>query len=249
MEVVKQRRKKHEAGEQLNTSDLLNNMLAAQKDEKHPFTNEELRDNTMLLLFAGFDTSSLAIVYALMLLAENPEKQKLMQEEIDGLYEKRGIDEEYVPTYDDTINDMEYTTMVVHEALRLYPPAVVSRRLTTQELDFDGIHIPKGTQIFMPVPAIHRCAHNWEDPEEFRPERFRKGKRYPFYAWIPFAGGPRNCVGQRFALVETVLVLAMLVRHFDFKLRDGFELEFQLMGLVRGPKHGVPMYLKRRNVK
>jgi cytokinin trans-hydroxylase len=132
--------------------------------------------------------------------------------------------------------------IIIHETLRLYPPATLLPRMVFEDIQLGGgLHLPRGLSVWIPVLAIHHDESVWgPDAHEFRPERFAAGRRTAF---LPFASGPRNCVGQAYALVEAKVVLAMLLAHFQFAISDDYR-HAPVKVLTLRPKHGVPVHLR-----
>jgi len=225
-----------------------------------------LIDNLKTFFFAGFDTTAITLSYALYLLSQAPEwTEKIVAEVRDVLEVDANApnvqDRLKTAIYDD-VAQLKVTEAVVKETLRLYPSAQVTSRTNLKEITLAGTKIPPGTTLMVPIWHIQRSPHNWKDPEEFRPTRFivdgidaKAGSRansegaHP-YSWIPFSGGQRNCVGQRFAMLEAVVSLATIVYHLDFKFtRDAKKepLESRSSSFVQKPVGGIPMHLSPRN--
>ncbi|WP_415380841.1 cytochrome P450 [Halosimplex sp. TS25] len=206
--------------------DLLSILLALDVDGKSDdegndgLSEQQIRDHLFTFLFAGHETTALTLSYAIFLLANDAERQARLHEELDNVLGD-GTDGSAAdgprPTAADLF-DVEYLDRVVDEALRLYPPAYTVFREPTRDVEIGGYEIPAGSTISMPQWVIHRDERWYDDPDAFRPERwtdeFREG--LPEYAYFPFGGGPRHCIGMRFALMETKLVLATLARRFAF---------------------------------
>lgn len=136
--------------------------------------------------------------------------------------------------------------MIIHESLRLYPPATLLPRMAFEDIRLGDLHLPRGLSVWIPVLAIHHDESIWgADAHEFRPERFAPGRRSSAGAgrFLPFAAGPRNCVGQAYALVEAKVVLAMLLADFRFAISDDYR-HAPVNVLTLRPKHGVPVHLR-----
>ncbi|WP_459192700.1 cytochrome P450 [Halosimplex sp. J119] len=183
-------------------------------------SEQQIRDHLFTFLFAGHETTALTLAYAVYLLANNPEKQARLHEELDSVLgdgSEGSAADGPRPTAADLF-ELEYLDRVVDEALRLYPPAYTVFREPTRDVEIGGYEIPEGSTISMPQWVVQRDERWYDDPDTFRPERwtddFREG--LPEYAYFPFGGGPRHCIGMRFALVEAKLVLATLARRFAF---------------------------------
>jgi len=165
----------------------------------------------MTFLFAGHETTALTLTYAIFLLATNPEKQARVHEELDALGGGP-------PTAAD-LSDLPYLERVIQEALRLYPPAFVVFREPTTDVELGGYTIPAGSTLSLPQWNVHRDSRWYDDPEQFRPERWTEAmeEELPEYAYFPFGGGPRHCIGMRFATMEARLILATLCQRFAFE--------------------------------
>ncbi|QCS43609.1 cytochrome P450 [Natrinema versiforme] len=178
--------------------------------EASDLTQEELRDNMVTFLFAGHETTALGLTYTLLCLAQHPEEQAALQEEIDTICGEAVAAED--------LSELEQTERVINEALRLYPPVYMFFREATRDVELEGYHIPEGTTLVLPQWAVHRDPAWWDYPESFRPDRFEGDTDYPEYAYFPFGGGPRHCIGMRFARMEMKTVLATILREFTFEL-------------------------------
>ncbi|WP_107090434.1 cytochrome P450 [Streptomyces sp. WM6378] len=217
--------------------DLLSRLLAAQDETGAHLSDREIRDETVTLYIGGHETTSSTLVWAWHLLARNPRVRKALREELDRVLGDRE------PGYDDYA-PLTYTQAVVKETLRLYPTIWLLTAVAKEGATLGGRHIPPGTRIWTSQWATHRDARWFRDPEEFRPERWAEGaEEIPEYAWFPFGGGPRACLGTRFALVEAVLILAVLSRRFDIEVAQGelkpvpgltLQVEGEVSAFVRG---------------
>lgn len=190
--------------------------LLASRDE---VSNKQLRDDLMTLLIAGHETSAAVLTWAFYLLAKNPAVTVKLQQEVDLVLGDR------VPTMED-MKKLKLTRRVINETLRLYPQPPVLIRRSLQDDVLGRYPIKKGEDIFISVWNLHRSPHLWEDPDEFRPERWPLDGADPTevtenFRYLPFGGGPRKCVGDMFATFETITAVAMLVRRFNFELARG----------------------------
>jgi cytochrome P450 len=190
--------------------DLLSHLIALQDDEGKGLSDEQLRDEAMTLFLAGHETTALALTYAFHLLATEPDTYTKLLEEIDRVLGGRA------PTHDDAAN-LPYTAAVVREALRLYPPVwAMGRQVAPADLEVAGLKIAAGTQVLMSQWVVQRDERWFREPRRFRPERWLSGEceDLPRFAYFPFGGGPRVCVGQHFALLELLLVVARIGQAF-----------------------------------
>eukprot|EP00850_Spirogloea_muscicola_P013686 SM000094S24703 [mRNA] locus=s94:366640:372693:+ [translate_table: standard] len=190
--------------------------LLASGDE---VSSKQLRDDLMTMLIAGHETTAAVLTWAFYLLCQHPSTMEKLQAEVDATIGDRW------PGMED-LRNLKYTTRVINEAMRLYPqPPVLIRRALEDDV-LGGYKIKQGQDIFISVWNLHRSPEYWEKPEEFNPERWPVDGPSPNevtegFTYLPFGGGPRKCVGDVFALYESVIAVAMLVRRFDFKLAPG----------------------------
>ncbi|MFF2952814.1 cytochrome P450 [Kitasatospora sp. NPDC057965] len=202
----------HRAGRHEGLTDLIALLLRARDESGGEWTAQQLRDEIMTVLMAGHETTGTGLAWALYELAGNPEAQERLHEEVERVLGGR------VPGIAD-LADLPYTRMVADETLRLHPPIWVYPRDAVGEDDVNGWHVPAGGSVFMVPYVTHRHPDFWVDPERFDPERFTEQNRarHPRYAYFPFGGGQRQCVGNRMALVQTHLTLAMVAQRFRLR--------------------------------
>lgn len=217
------------------TDDLLSRMVAAEG-----LSAEEIKDNLLAFVFAGHETTALTLTYACYLLATNPSTAARLRTEVDAVLEGR------TPEMAD-LEDLAYTEWVVKEALRLYPPAFVNFREPTEDVVVGGYETPAGTIIVIPTYVVHRDDRWYDDPDTFRPERWRadKASERPEYAYLPFGGGPRHCIGMRFAMLEAQLVLATIASQVTMEDAADSPLEVTTSVTLQ-PETSVPMRINRR---
>jgi cytochrome P450 len=221
-------------------TDLLSTLMAAQDDDGSRMTDRQLRDEAATLIMAGHETSALALSWAWYLLATNPDVEARLHQEVDSVLNGR------LPELAD-LPRLPYSEMIIKEALRLYPPAVEFGRETLEPCDVGGYHLPPGTVVFTSPWVVQRDERWFDEPNRFWPERWTHGlaQRIPRFAFLPFGGGPRVCMGQAFASMETVLVLATVAQRYRLTLAPGARIE-PLPSLTLRFKHGLPMQLQRR---
>lgn len=197
-----------------------------------------LRDQMLTFLMAGHETTANGLAWTWYLLSKNPQAGRGVKEEIERVLKGR------IPTFDDLPN-LTYTKMVFDEALRILPPVWTISRCAMGDDSIDGIDIPKGTSVMICPYALHRRADLWPNPEGFDPERFAPGmeKQRARHAYIPFGGGPRTCLGNRFAATEALLALAMTLQRYDLELVPGQRVEPEPMITLR-PRNGIMMRLR-----
>ncbi|MEV0219053.1 cytochrome P450 [Streptomyces sp. NPDC050704] len=195
--------------------DLLSLLARAGSEEDGSLDAAELRDQLLVFLIAGHETTGTSMTFALHLLSRHPEVQARAQEEVDRL--PAG----HTPSAAD-LDRLPYLTRVLKEAMRLYPAAPLIGRRSVEAAEIGGHVIPAGADVLVPPWVIHRHPDLWDDPERFDPDRFtpeREAARHR-YAWFPFGGGPRACIGQHFAMLESVLALAVLLRAYELEAVD-----------------------------
>ncbi|MER7752145.1 cytochrome P450 [Kitasatospora sp. NPDC097643] len=199
----------------VDADDLLALLGRARGEDGERLDPAELRDQVLVFLLAGHETTATSLAFALHLLAKHPEQRRLAQQEADSVLGGRA------PTAAD-LEELPYITRVLKEAMRLYPAASLVGRRAVAETVIDGYTIPAGAQIVIAPWVTHRHPDHWDDPDRFDPDRFlpeqEKGRHR--YAWYPFGGGPRACIGQHFSMLEAVLALGVLLRDFDVEVVD-----------------------------
>ena len=214
-------------------------LLLDARDEGSSLTEGEVRDQVLVFLLAGHETTSTALTYTLHLLGQHPDVQHRVRAEVDTIAGGRALTAQDVPA-------LGYTTMVLKEAMRLYPSAPFLGRLAVQDDQIGGYHIPAGADVVLAPWITHRHPAFWDQPERFDPQRFtpEQEKARHRYAWFPFGGGPRACIGQHFSMLESVIALAALVRDFQFAARPGEPARTNHITLR--PTHGVPSRVTAR---
>ncbi|HJZ59930.1 MAG TPA: cytochrome P450 [Gemmataceae bacterium] len=220
--------------------DLLSRLVSARDEDGSRMTDQQLRDEAMTLYLAGHETTALTLSWSWYLLATHPQAEEKLAAEWRSVLGGRP------PTPDDLPN-LPYTDAVITEAMRVYPPVYLIGREATTDLELGGYRVRKGTTIFLSQWVAHRDPRYFPDPEAFRPERWLDGlaKRLPKYAYYPFGGGPRVCIGNTFALMEAAIVLATVGQKYRFTLEPGalIDVDPQITLL---PAFGIPAVLKRR---
>ena len=215
-------------------NDLLGTLLAARDDDGAGMSDGQLRDEVMTLFLAGHETTSLALAHALYLLSLNPAVEQRLHGEISAVLGGR------LPTADDA-RALPFTDWVLKETMRLYPPAWATGRETTEPYELRGHAIPVGSQLMCSQWIVHRDARWYPDPERFDPERWspERAKSIPRYAYFPFGGGPRVCIGNHFAMMEATLLLALIVQRFRVELLPGERLELAPAVTLRQKGEGL----------
>lgn len=222
--------------------DLLDMLLAA-RDAEDGMAEKQLRDEVLTIVGAGYETTAKALCWTLYLLDKNSEAARELRDELDSVLGGR------TPTADD-FPRLAYTRMVVQESMRLFPPVWGLSRLLKEDDEVGGYRIPGGNRVIVSSYVTQRCPDLWPDPERFDPERFREASHMdrpppglPRYAYFPFSGGPRQCIGSNFASMEAVLVLATVAQHFELRTVPGHPVEPEPSFTLR-PRHGLPMRLR-----
>jgi cytochrome P450 len=223
--------------------DLLDRLIAARDAETGlGLTNREVRDEVVIIFLAGHDTTALALTYTWYLLSQHPHVEAKLHEELAAVLGGRA------PVHDDLVN-LPYTRMVLEESMRLYPPAPgLSNRAVLADDEVCGVKIPRGTQIGITPWLLHRHRTLWENPERFDPDRFspeRSQGRHRF-AYLPFGGGPRVCIGMALAMTEAQLLLATLAQRFRPSLVPDQKIVLQHRITMR-PRDGIQMVLSERS--
>jgi cytochrome P450 len=214
--------------------DLLGTLLAAQDDDGARMSDGQLRDEAMTLFLAGHETTALALAHTLYLLGTHPEVAERLRAELDAVLGDR------LPTADDA-RALPVTERVLKESLRLYPPAWTTGREAAEEVEVGGYRIPKGAQILASPWVVQRDARWFPDPERFDPDRWEgaRGKETPRFAYFPFGGGPRVCIGSHFAMLEATLMLALIARRWRVELLPGQTLTFKPSVTLRQAGEGL----------
>ncbi len=202
-------------------------------------SDELIRDQLFTMFIAGHDTSAALLAWSLALLASHPESLARAHAEVDTAL---GAD---TPTYAHT-RQMPYLDRVIKESLRLYPPIHLGSRIAATDIPFREFLIPAGTRVLYSIYLAHRDPRYWPAPESFDPDRFlpENAQGRPAYTYVPFGGGPRNCIGASFAQVEARIVLARLLQSYTFK-PIGAPPRLRMRATLE-PKNGAPVEVYRR---
>ena len=223
-------------------SDLLQILLSAQDEYGTRMSDEQLRDEIMTLFLAGHETTANALAWTWYLLAQNPAVEHALTSELNAVLGG-------APPTLAKLPHLPYTEMVVKESMRLYPPAWGIGRRALQDFELDGYRIPAGTNVFLLQWLTHRDARFYPEPERFYPERWRDDPircgRIPRFAYFPFGGGPRVCIGAGFAMMEVTLLLATIAQSFRLSLLPDTRVT-PFFSITLRPKYGLKMRLHRR---
>lgn len=223
-----------------DTGDLLSMLLAARDDEGNGMSDQQLRDELLTLLLAGHETTALALSWTWSLLAKHPDVERLLHQEVDSALAGAAPRVEDLPR-------LPYAEKVVKEALRLYPPAYVILRLALEPVEIAGYALPAGSSVGMSPWVVHHDARYFPEPEKFAPERWTESfaQKLPRFAYFPFGGGPRICIGAQFAMMEAVLVLATIASRY--RLRVAAEQKVELFpSITLRPKNGIRATVETR---
>lgn len=225
-----------------DTGDLLSMLLLARDDETNgaQMIDQQVRDEALTLLLAGHETTAQALTWTWYLLSQNPECERLMHDEVDSVLEGRA------PAFDD-LPRLPYTEMIFAESLRLYPPAWGVSRKAKEDFNLGSARIPAQSICILSPYVTHRDARWFPNPERFDPQRWTPEAREsrPKFCYFPFGGGARVCIGERFAWMEGVLVLAALAQKWKLRLVEPQRVEPLALITLR-PKHGVQMIVEPR---
>jgi cytochrome P450 len=229
MDYIKTRR------QQAPGNDLLQTLMDARYSDGEGMSDEMVLSESMQLLVAGHETSSNALSWLLYLLSSRPDCLERVRQEFDSVLGD-------APLSFGDVTRLEFTTQVIYEALRLYPPFWMVDRMAIAEDRVGDIAIPQGSTVIVFVYGAHHAPHYWPSPESFDPERFLKANeksRTPF-TYLPFGGGPRVCIGNHYAMLQILMILSELLRTYDFQLIPDQTIEARPMVILR-PKHGIRM--------
>jgi cytochrome P450 len=237
--VIAERRKTGE-----DAGDLLSMLLNAvdSEDSKTRMTDNQARDEAMVLFLAGHDTTAAALTWFWYVMGKYTDIQQEAYQEVASVLQNN------VPSYAD-VSRLPYLTAAIKETLRLFPPAIgVFAREAKEPMQLGGYPIPKGSIVYAFSYVTQRDSRWFPEPETFDPERFMgdNEKKIRPFAYFPFGAGARACIGAHFAITEMVLVVACLLRNFEFSLQPGEPDPVPLVHMSLRPKHGLSMVLRRR---
>jgi len=234
--AIRQRRAQPSGGD-----DLLSMLMDARdEDTGESMTDEQLRVEVTTFLLAGQETTSLALTWTFYLLSQHPAIRERLEAELDGVLGGRE------PAYEDLPN-LPFTRRVIDEAMRLYPPAWGFSRQALGDDELGGYRLPRGWLAFLMPYVLHRHPAYWPDPDRFDPDRFlpERSADRPKFAYLPFGAGPRQCIGNQFALLEAHLSVATLAQTYRLHLVPGHPVEPWPLITLR-PRFGMPMTIERR---
>jgi cytochrome P450 len=234
--IIAQRR----ASGNKDQGDLLSMLLQAHDEDGSHMTDQQLRDEVITLFLAGQETTALVLTWSWYLLSRHPEAETKFRLEIDEVIGEREPVAADMPR-------LKFTEMIAKESMRLYPPAYVVGREAVKDCEIGGYFVPSGMQVFMPTWVVQKDARFFAAPREFKPERWTPEftSSLPKYAYFPFGGGPRLCIGNSFAMMEIVLLLASIAQKFRLELAPNQKVTIQPAMSLR-PRDGLKMTLRKR---
>lgn len=223
-----------------DTGDLLSMLVAARDEDGQPMDTRQIRDEAVTLFLAGHETTANALNWTLTLLSENPAIESKLHEELDRVLAGR------LPTLAD-LEHLPYTERVIKESMRLYPPAWSVGRVAIRDVQIGEYFIPAGMRVSIPTYITHHNPEFWADPERFDPDRFspERESSIPKYAYLPFGGGPRVCIGNHFAMMEAKLILATIASRYTLRLAPGQKVGMAAR-ITLNPAGGLPMTVIKR---
>jgi cytochrome P450 len=223
-----------------NSGDLLSMLMQARDEDGTGMSDEQLRDEVLTFLLAGHETTALALSWTWHLLSQFPEVERQLHEELDRVLGGR------IPVFSD-LSALPYTERVIKESMRLYPPAWGVARTVVSEFELRGYSIPTGANVVMSPWIMHRDPKYFHDPEKFEPDRWlpERPQSLPRFAYFPFGGGPRQCIGAAFAMMEATLLLATIAKRFQFRAVPEHPV-IPTPSFTLRPKHGILMRFEAR---
>lgn len=220
--------------------DLLSMLLLSEDDDGNRMSDKEARDEAVTLFLAGHETTANALNWTWWLLAQYPQVEAKLHQELDTVLVEK------TPTLED-LRRLPYTANVIKESMRLMPPVWSIGRTPNQDTEVNGYSFPRGTRVNVFIYGVQRHPDIWDNPNDFIPERWDDEgiNDLPKYAYMPFGGGPRVCIGNSFATMEANLLLATIAQRYQFRLADGANIVPQPF-ITMYPKYGLPMIAHKR---
>ncbi|XP_036028239.1 cytochrome P450 3A13-like [Onychomys torridus] len=245
IEKIKKDRVEYTQKHRVDFLQLMMNSQNSKDTESHKSLSDmEILAQAITFIFAGYETTSTALSFITYLLAIHPDVQKKLQHEIDAVLPNKA------PATYQALVEIEYLDMVVNETMRLYPVIGRINRLSKEDAEINGVFIPNGTLVTIPIFVLHRDPKYWPEPEEFHPERFSKEnkERINPYTYMPFGYGPRNCVGMRFALINMKLAIVKILQNFSLYSCEETEVPLKLSKkLIHTPEKPIVLKIIPRN--
>ncbi len=218
---------------------LLNMFIDARDEDGKGMSDTQLRDEVLTMLLAGHETTANALAWTFYCISKHPQVARRLEAELDEVLDGSA------PTMEQ-VRSLPYTTQVLKESMRLYPPAWTVGRRAEEGDEISGCRIPKGGLVLMSPYVLHRHPDYWENPEAFDPDRFGPDKAPPVRgAYMPFIVGPRKCIGEHFAMTESVIMIATLISKYRFELIPGHAVIPEPSVTLR-PKNGIKMRVRKR---
>ncbi|ABY29187.1 cytochrome P450 [Methylorubrum extorquens] len=235
--IINERRTLSAAGH-----DFLSALMGARDEDGTAMSDRQLRDEVITFLLAGHETTALVLSWTIHLLSRHPEVDRVLATEIGEIVVQRAAAIDDVPR-------LRFAEHTITESMRLYPPAWAVGREARCDCQIGGFDVRGGTPILISLWVLHRDPRFFDEPEAFRPERWHQGlaQRLPRFAYMPFGGGPRICIGNRFAMIEAVLILTTLVQRFRF-VADTNEPVVPIPSMTLRPRGGVRVIIERREI-
>ncbi|MGH9544182.1 MAG: cytochrome P450 [Terriglobales bacterium] len=226
-----------------DTGDLLSMLMAARDEDGSGMTDRQLRDEILTFLLAGHETTAVSLSWTWYLLSQHPDAEQKLRQELNQVLGGRA------PQPEDLAR-LTFTDRVVKESMRLYPPAWSLARTTVRETELAGYRIPVGANVVMSPWILHRDPRFFERPEQFNPDRWTGDavQRLPRFAYFPFGGGPRLCIGAAFAMMEANLLLAAIAQGFQLRLVPGHPVS-ALPSITLRPRHGMRMSIRKNQAE
>ncbi len=221
-----------------DTADFFSQFCQAESEDGEKFTDQEIVDHMIFLMMAAHDTTTSTLTTMFYVLAKHPEWQQRLREFSQNLNK---VNLEF-----DDLARLEEMGWVMKECLRMYPPLPTMPRRVMKDVDYYGVHFPKGTYVSVSPVHTHYMDEYWSNPEQFDPERWspeRAEYKKHAYQWIPFGGGAHMCVGQHFADLQVKAVMHQILLNYQWTVPEGYEIPYQLMPIAK-PKDGLPVHLK-----
>lgn len=230
-------------GEDTAKHDLLTMLMEARDDQGQPMSTEQLLDEIRTLYLAGHETTASTLTWTWYMLSQNPDVYTKLEAEIEQVLGG------HAPTAED-VQQLAYCDAVIKETLRCYPVAWITLRVPWEDVEIGGYHIAKGTSVFLSPWVVHHDPRWYAEPDTFSPERWLKDKaeQPPRKAYLPFGGGPRICIGNGFAMMESVLILATLIQEHHISILPQQSVEIELSGTLR-PKMGLQAAITQRSIQ
>lgn len=240
-QIITERRKTAVNGQVTDTGDLLSMLMLSVDEEGEYMDDKQLRDEVATLFAAGHETTSNALSWTWYLLAQHPKVEAKLHEELDSVLDGRQ------PALADLPN-LPYSLQIIKEAMRMYPPAwILNGRLALEDTTIGGYTIPKGSTVFVSPYVMHHLPQYFDEPDMFKPDRFTPEfeKSLPKFAYMPFGGGVRICIGNAFAMMEAQLILATIAQKYRLALAQTNPVHYKAQ-ITLTPENGIQMRVLER---